>query len=87
MVARIHIYRDRAGKYRWNVALQISETRWNIICQSTDPKTTADAAELEARSLVCRAWELDQDIQHDYSQPSLGLRLWGCVCSWLWGAR
>jgi hypothetical protein len=68
MTARVNIYRDKAGLFRWNVAIsdrpECSDS-WNIVCQCTDPKRTIDAAEQEARHIICRAWQVEDDIKYE----------------------
>lgn len=68
MTARINVYRDKAGLFRWNVSTSDKpecNDSWNIVCQCTDPKRTIDAAENEARSIICRAWQVEDDIKYE----------------------
>lgn len=58
MIARLHIYRDRRRRWRWNVAVQ-SQGKWNIVCQCTDSQDTEFLAEQQARRVICTAWEID----------------------------
>ena len=68
MLAQIYVYRDRRGKFRWNVSTNsglAGDHRWNVVCQCTDAHHTISDAETQARNIVCRAWELD--VEHDES--------------------
>ena len=73
MLAQIYVYRDKRGKFRWNVSTNSGDDGdnvWNIKCAGTDPHNTMSDAEIEARIIICRAWELD--VEYDPSCYQIG---------------
>jgi hypothetical protein len=86
MEARIFVYKDKRGKYRWNASTSEDGKSWNIVCQSTDPKKSPEDAELEGRRLICQAWQVvtggeENDENEPLKKPGLLRRL----ARWIFG--
>jgi uncharacterized protein YegP (UPF0339 family) len=70
--AKIQVYEDRAGRWRFNVALLLDGAMFDIIAQSSDCYTSMAQAERMARLLVSNRWEVVGEDDSPIVLPSPG---------------
>jgi hypothetical protein len=70
--AKIQVYEDRAGRWRFNVALLLDGAVFDIIAQSSDCYTSMERAERMARLLVSNRWEVVGEDDSPIALPSTG---------------
>ena len=70
--AKIQIYEDRSGHWRFNVALLLDGAVFDIIAQSSDSYLSLEQAEKMARLLVSNRWEIVGESDAPVGLPSRG---------------
>jgi hypothetical protein len=70
--ARIQVYEDRAGKWRFNIALLLDGAVFDIVAQSSDSYHTMQQAERMARLIVSNRWEVVGENESPVAMPSPG---------------
>jgi hypothetical protein len=71
--AKVQVYADRAGRWRFNIALMLEGGIFDIVAQSSDSYQSEEDAEHMARVLLVHGWQIvDSDNTDPIAMPSQG---------------
>jgi len=60
--AKIEVYQDKRGSWRWRFLVQRRDD-WDIQAVSSNIFPREEEAELNARTIICHPWDTDVDFE------------------------